>query len=59
MAQWLRELAALAMDLGSVPAPTWWLTVSKTLVSGNPTPLAFVGTAHMWCIYIYAKHSYT
>ena len=61
MAQWLRSLAALAEDPGSVPAPTWRLaTVCNSSSRGDQMPSSglFDHFMHM-CTYIYACiHTY-
>lgn len=52
MAQWLRALAALLVDTGSVPSTYTISRLSVTLVPGEPMLFVLTsgGTRHTWCI---------
>lgn len=63
MVWWLRPLAALAKNLGSVLESTWWLTTIVTPVSGHQTPsLGFLRYLRHACgtqMYTLVKYLYT
>ena len=63
MAQWLRALAALAEDLGSVPrAHIEAHNLPITPFPGDPKPLLItIGARHVYDMHTYmqAKHSFT